>query len=49
MARENSQHFMKPPLVSDNPGETPDFEPFLPVSRLESEISCIIAEVCNFL
>ena len=29
--------------------ETPDFEPFLPVSKLESEISRIIAEVCNFL
>ena len=29
--------------------ETPDFEPFLPVSRLESEISRIIAEVCYFL
>ena len=29
--------------------ETPDFEPFLPVSRIESEISRIIAEVCNFL
>ena len=29
--------------------ETPDFEPFLPVSRLESEISRIIAEVCHFL
>ena len=29
--------------------ETPDFEPFLPVSRLESEISRIVAEVCYFL
>ena len=29
--------------------ETPDFESFLPVSRLESEISRIIAMVCNFL
>ena len=29
--------------------ETPDFEPFLPVSRLEAEISRIIAEVCSFL
>ena len=29
--------------------ETPDFEPFLPVSRLESEISQIIPEVCYFL
>ena len=29
--------------------ETPDFEPFLHVSRLESEISWIIAEVYNFL
>ena len=29
--------------------ETPDFELFLPVSRLESEISRIIAEVCHFL
>ena len=29
--------------------ETPDFKPFLPVSRLESEISRIIAEVCHFL
>ena len=29
--------------------ETPDFEPFLPVSRLESEISHIIAKVCHFL
>ena len=28
--------------------ETPDFEPFLPVSRLESEISRMIAEVCHF-
>ena len=31
--------------------ETPDFESFLPVSRLESEISRIIAEVaisCRF-
>ena len=26
-----------------------DFEPFIPVSRLESEISRIIAEVCHFL
>ena len=29
--------------------ETPDFEPFLPVSRLESEICRIVAEVCYFL
>ena len=29
--------------------KTPDFEPFLPVSRLESEISQIIPEVCHFL
>ena len=29
--------------------ETPDFKLFLPVSRLESEISRIIAEVCSFL
>ena len=29
--------------------DTPDFEPFLPVSRLESEISRIVAEVCYFL
>ena len=29
--------------------ETPDFEPFLPVSRLEAEISRKIAEVCSFL
>ena len=29
--------------------ETPDFEPFLPVSRLESEISRIIAEARHFL
>ena len=29
--------------------ETPDFEPFLAVSRLESEISRIVAEVCYFL
>ena len=29
--------------------ETPDFEPFLQVSRLESEISLIIAKVCYFL
>ena len=29
--------------------ETPDFEPFLPVSKIESEISRIIAEVCHFL
>ena len=29
--------------------ETPAFEPFLPVSRLESEISWIIAKVCYFL
>ena len=29
--------------------ETADFEPFLPVSRFESEISWIIAEVYNFL
>ena len=29
--------------------ETPDFKPFLPVSRLESQISRIIAEVCHFL
>ena len=29
--------------------ETPDFEPFHPVSKLESEISRIIAKVCNFL
>ena len=29
--------------------ETPDFEPFLPISRLESEISWIITEVCHFL
>ncbi|CAH3150664.1 unnamed protein product, partial [Porites evermanni] len=29
--------------------ETPDFKPFLPVSRLESEISRIIAEACHFL
>ena len=29
--------------------ETPDFEPFLPVSRLESEISRTVAEVCYFL
>ena len=29
--------------------ETPDFETLLPVSRLESEISRVIAEVCNFL
>ena len=29
--------------------KTPDFELFLPVSRLESEISRIIAEVCHFL
>ena len=29
--------------------ETPDYEPFLPVSRLESEIFRIIAEVCHFL
>ena len=30
-------------------GETPDFEPFLPVSRLKSEISRIIAEVYYYL
>ena len=29
--------------------ETPDFEPFLLVSRLESEISRIITEVLPFL
>ena len=29
--------------------ETADFEPFLPVSRLESEISRTVAEVCYFL
>ena len=29
--------------------ETPDFEPFLPVSGLESEMYQIIAEVCHFL
>ena len=29
--------------------ETPDFEPFFPVSRLESEISRIIAKVFHFL
>ena len=30
--------------------ETPDFEPYyLPLSRLESEISRIIAKVCHFL
>ena len=29
--------------------ETPDFKPFLPVSRFESDISRIIAEVCHFL
>ena len=29
--------------------ETLDFELFLPVSRLESEISRIIDEVCHFL
>ena len=29
--------------------ETPDFEPYLPVSRLESEISLIITKVCHFL
>ena len=29
--------------------ETPGFKPFLPVSRLESENSRIIAEVCHFL
>ena len=29
--------------------ETPDFEPFVPVSTLESGISRIIAEVCKFL
>ena len=29
--------------------ETPHFKPFLPVSRLESEISRIITEVCHFL
>ena len=29
--------------------ETPDFKPFLLVSRLESEISRIIAKVCHFL
>ena len=29
--------------------ETPDSEPFVPVSTLESGISRIIAEVCNFL
>ena len=28
--------------------ETPEFEAFLPVSRLESEISRMIAEVCHF-
>ena len=28
---------------------TPDFEPYLPVSRLMSGISRIIAEVCYFL
>ena len=28
--------------------ETPEFEPFLHVSKLESEISRLIAEVCNF-
>ena len=34
--------------LPDNP-ETPDFEPYLPVSRLESEISRIIAKVYHFL
>ena len=29
--------------------ETPDFEPFLSVSRLESQISRIIVEVFHFL
>ena len=29
--------------------ETPDFEPLLQVSRLEYEISRVIAEVCHFL
>ena len=29
--------------------ETTDFKPFLPVSRLESENSQIIAKVCHFL
>ena len=29
--------------------ETPGFEPFLPVSGLESEMSRIVAEVCHFL
>ena len=29
--------------------EAPDFGPYLPVSRLESEISRIIAEGCHFL
>ena len=29
--------------------ETPDFDPFLLVSRLDYEISWIIAEVCHFL
>ena len=29
--------------------ETPDFEPFFPVSRLESEINRIIAKVFHFL
>ena len=29
--------------------ETPDFKPFLPISRFESDISRTIAEVWNFL
>ena len=29
--------------------ETPDFEPYLPVSRLESEISRIITKVCHLI
>ena len=29
--------------------ETPDFEPYLPVSRLEAEISRIITKVCHLI
>ena len=48
----NMQHILIAPQgcqLSRIIWETPDFKPFLPVSRLDSEISRIMAEVCHFL
>ena len=43
------QVYLSASVLSTLPDETRDFEPYLPVSRLEPETSRIIAKVCHFL